>query len=792
MEPDLSHWDRPGLAVKARRSRARQRGQGLVIFVGAIVFLIGLLAIVVDVTWYWAKTLEVQRAADAAALAGAVLLPDCPLSTSGASCVSHNAHDTALASAKQNGYVAGAVPGGVVTVTAVQNPTRDIQLDTSVSAPVPTFFMRLFGINSIQATRTAKAEYALPVPMGSPLNYFGAFGALRGWIFTDSGLLAPTTSAASGAVAQWTNPLNAYVENESPTTLYATTANATNMQVYGGFHIPMPAVAADARFLAYGGIEVVVKAKSSVASGCKIQAEVTSNASAGTPTWYGLGVPPATNNPASLTQTDTVITFGGAISSGLTDATDWWRTTPVTGWTTTNFADGNFAVRLKAAVLTAPCDTATTSVDYIKVRVTHEQLSPLITGPGGEPLNKQGVWAGILSQGADMTSGDIYSTQYVYNGSGSNAQYVPPTTNYNYAVEMQQGTTNGSVYVFDPVFCATKSDFSQGMGDHWYGSGAMSTFYDLYDTNNTPYDLTDDTWIAGNTPATLPASQGGGANPNYNLFKRSNRTDPTQGGPAASGSVTDCQRGKVTDPTNGGYWHNRWWPLATGLAGPSGTIPRVYRIHVTSTDPVASADQSSTNALNNFSLFANVSGHICPSASLDPACPRVYGLGTMEAFSPLDPSSTADLYLSQIGVAYAGKTIKVSLWDAGDTYPLQADLSFRMPSGSTYVDAPFTWSANLPVPFANSGAECSSNSGAGTVTSVRTSNSSSTPGLFNGCWLTILIAIPTTYTASQPTGEPGAGWWKIRYVMGSGSQNASDLTTWKTQIIGNPVHLVVP
>ena len=33
--------------------------------------------------------------------------------------------------------------------------------------------MRVFGINSINATRTAKAEYVLPVPMGSPQNYYG-------------------------------------------------------------------------------------------------------------------------------------------------------------------------------------------------------------------------------------------------------------------------------------------------------------------------------------------------------------------------------------------------------------------------------------------------------------------------------------------------------------------------------------------------------------------------------------------------------------------------------------------
>ncbi len=35
-----------------------------------------LLAVVLDVSWYWANTLRVQRAADAAALAGAVYLPD--------------------------------------------------------------------------------------------------------------------------------------------------------------------------------------------------------------------------------------------------------------------------------------------------------------------------------------------------------------------------------------------------------------------------------------------------------------------------------------------------------------------------------------------------------------------------------------------------------------------------------------------------------------------------------------------------------------------------------------------
>ena len=73
--------------------------------------------------------------------------------------------------------------------------------------------------------------------------------------------------------------------------------------------------------------------------------------------------------------------------------------------------------------------------------------------------------------------------------------------------------------------------------------------------------------------------------------------------------------------------------------------------------------------------------------------------------------------------------------------------------------------------------------------SIRT-NSGGT-NLYGGCWLIFSIPIPTSYTASTPTGEPGPGWWKIRYTM-AGPASASDLTTWRTQIVGNPVHLVIP
>ncbi len=771
MEPLLARSGQAPRSESRRRSRTRQRGQGLIIFVAAIVFLIGLLAIVVDVTWYWARSLQVQKAADAAALAGAVWLPEQP----------STATTVALASAKQNGYV----PGSGVTVTAVQDSltaggTNPNQLDTTVSAPVPTFFMHLFGINSLQATRSAKAEYVLPVPMGSPLNYFGAFGALRGTIHVDSGFwFATATKTPNGS---WNNVNNALLDTDANTE-YADTSNQ-NLQGFGNFNIPLRGTSQS--FTSKGGIEVKVVGHADVAAGCKIQVDVSRDGGA---TWHGGTVAPYSNgqaSPALSSQTlgagpdDTTLIFGGEQSSGATDTGDWFGWS---NWNSGHFSNGNFVVRVKP--LGSPCND---SIDSVSVKVTYDAVNPPVVGPNNESLAQQGVWATALSQGADIVNGDIYGPHD--NGSITNTEYKNPAVYYDYAVELQPGTSGGSVAIFDPVFCGTNSDGSQGMGDRWFGSGGMSTFYDLYDTNNTPYDLNDDTWIAGNT------GPSGASNPLYGLFRKSNRTDPSQGGPSVGSGRTSCELGSTTDPTNGAYWHNRWWTLATGIAGPSGLTPRVYRIRETTTDPAAATDQSSVDAQNSFSIFADVAGHTCPSSPIDPACPRVYGLGTMEAFTPLNESTSADLYLSQIGRAYAGKTIKVSLWDPGDTGVLTADLSFLMPTSGGYQTADFSWTATK-FSRSSSASNCNGSSG-GTVTSVRTNQSGTSR--FNGCWIVINIPIPSDYTAPTPcvagVCEPGAGWWKIRYTMGSssspGTQSAFDLTTWKTQLIGNPVHLVVP
>jgi hypothetical protein len=132
----------------------------------------------------------------------------------------------------------------------------------------------------------------------------------------------------------------------------------------------------------------------------------------------------------------------------------------------------------------------------------------------------------------------------------------------------------------------------------------------------------------------------------------------------------------------------------------------------------------------------------------------------------------------------------IELWDPGDTGSLSASLQILAPNASNYAPTAFSYSA---VQGTSSGAASNCNSNSGTnVTAVTTNTGGSS--LFNGCWLTISIVVPSNYTAPLPTSDTIAtegGWWKIRYTMGGSTSNYStDMTTWQVAIRGNPVHLV--
>ena len=364
---------------------------------------------------------------------------------------------------------------------------------------------------------------------------------------------------------------------------------------------------------------------------------------------------------------------------------------------------------------------------------------PSAAGAGN--LAPLGFFGGVEARGTERQNGDAYSTYY--NGR--------PTLNtgfdangYQYIVEFGPGTVGGSVWLYDPMFCATGAGTSSGRrlgaGDNWFSNGGtgITAVYNLLDMNGTPYTLADDTLIA-TSGALFANSNAVDKGPLY-------RGDQNYGGYNGSGSA-DCQ----SSP-----YHNSWWRLATGLGEGQ------YRLQVTTNSGSLSED-----AINAFGIQATAASG--PSA-------RVYGQSRMEAFIVIN--NTSVFYLAQIEAAHAGKTLEIKLFDPGDI----SDTVFkiRLPTTTGFVYPSFTFSAT--------GSSCGAATSGGPTTSLRTSDAAGCR-YYNNQWVTISVPIPATYTAPTPPGEPGPGWWKIEYgTLGTGQ----DITTWEVNIRGNPVHLITP
>jgi hypothetical protein len=138
---------------------ARERGYVAVLTALLMSTLMGLAAFAVDVgNWYMVGQQE-QAAADAAVMAGVTYLPGDPV----------NAKLTALAYSKANDFEHG--PNST-TVTATQEGSGT-RLRVSIDRTVTNFFGSLLGMSTTKVGRSAVADFAAPVVMGSPCNEFG-------------------------------------------------------------------------------------------------------------------------------------------------------------------------------------------------------------------------------------------------------------------------------------------------------------------------------------------------------------------------------------------------------------------------------------------------------------------------------------------------------------------------------------------------------------------------------------------------------------------------------------------
>ncbi len=141
------------------RQRRRDSGYAAVLVAFLIVILVGLTAFVADVGNWYLVGLQAQKAADAAALAGVVNLPDNKTA----------AFSTAQQYSARNGFA-----NGVDTVVVAPSvPGQATQLQVTVTKTVRNGFAGIFGVPETTITRTALADFIAPIPMGSPCNEFG-------------------------------------------------------------------------------------------------------------------------------------------------------------------------------------------------------------------------------------------------------------------------------------------------------------------------------------------------------------------------------------------------------------------------------------------------------------------------------------------------------------------------------------------------------------------------------------------------------------------------------------------
>ncbi len=144
----------------ARRTAPDERGVVLVWTAILMVVILGFTAWSVDF-WHGKRDgVRAQKAADAAALAGAVFMPEN---------LGGIAFSTAREVATKNGYTDG-VNGVTVNVVPGQQPN---QLKVTITERVDNVFGSAIGVATGNLARTGVGEYQRPVSMGSPINQFG-------------------------------------------------------------------------------------------------------------------------------------------------------------------------------------------------------------------------------------------------------------------------------------------------------------------------------------------------------------------------------------------------------------------------------------------------------------------------------------------------------------------------------------------------------------------------------------------------------------------------------------------
>jgi hypothetical protein len=146
---------------------AQQRGAVLILVAVSMVSFMGMAAFAVDLGWILLQSTNVQKAAEAAALAGVSYMPlEEPLAAGAEIPEGVLAADVVDAIAVEHGYSAAG--------TTAYRWSTSTQVRVEVSARADTFFLAFLGIDSIALNRHAIADEQLPLKLGSDGSTLGS------------------------------------------------------------------------------------------------------------------------------------------------------------------------------------------------------------------------------------------------------------------------------------------------------------------------------------------------------------------------------------------------------------------------------------------------------------------------------------------------------------------------------------------------------------------------------------------------------------------------------------------
>lgn len=209
----LVRWARNRMEAKAE---AGERGAVLVLVAASLVVFMGMAAFAVDYGWLFFSQLNTRKAAEAAALAGVVHmpLPNCGVPNTGT-----QPHTSALDVASRNGYSSSS---GATVTPAMGNTCA--QLEVTITNTIPTFFMSVFGIDTLTITESATAEQLPALKLGSDEPYLGedptVSGRNRNFFLAISGE-DRTKGQGDAVAAQRRNNGNSNPEYDVPSYYYA-------------------------------------------------------------------------------------------------------------------------------------------------------------------------------------------------------------------------------------------------------------------------------------------------------------------------------------------------------------------------------------------------------------------------------------------------------------------------------------------------------------------------------------------------------------------------------------------